>query len=143
MDADSIRRKFPIDFPERLLPHGAKEQRIRVYRICRTGHIEPNSFLPTHKDPLFKPRDAEALKAYCGYYSVSTFEDLKEAKRKTKSFKKTTPEQIFAVGFTAPECGPSQRTKDREGENPNTSHVDWWLYDEVTPHIHFEALEKE
>lgn len=141
MDASNIKKKFPIDFPEKLLPPGAKEQCIRVFRVCRTGSVEPDSFLPSHKDPLFKVRDREAFKNRCDYYSVSTYEDLDELKQKTRTFIRHTPAQIYAVGFTAPECGPSQKSKDREGANPQTTHVDWWLYENATPHIHFKPLD--
>ena len=45
----------------------------------------------------------------------------------------------IAVGMTNPIHGLVQRTRERTGKR--TSHVDWWLYVNASPHVEFELIE--
>ena len=45
----------------------------------------------------------------------------------------------IAIGKTNPIHGLVQRTRERTGKK--TSHVDWWLYKDATPHIEFQLID--
>lgn len=140
---NKLRKKFPSYFDRFELPEGAKEQRIEVFRACKTSKIDKESFIPTfeengysylHNDDSSDP----------GVYSLSTYEKLKDIKRFAVTNRDCRPPYKIAKGITEPECGPSQRTKERKKErNPKykSSHVDWWIYENEKPHQHFELIE--
>jgi len=140
MTEEQIKRKFPAGFREDLLPAGAKEQSITVYRVCPTGAVEAASFLPTYLD-----KELTSIKEYDpddpGTYSLSTFENLNHAQKLLKCSMKYHPAPIIACGITEPAFGPSQRTKDRIENRVQRarvrSHVDWWLYDGAQPEKSF------
>ncbi len=75
-----IEKIFPDYFQRFKLPDGAREESIRVYRACRTGKCDKNSFLPSFEEngyalnPLVDLTDP-------GQYSLSTFEKPKDVKR--------------------------------------------------------------
>ncbi len=135
MDIEKIKSKFPVDFPVDMLPDGAKEENIEVYRICRSGKIEPKSFLPTYLDELAHTKENENTTQDIGHYSLSTFENENEARRMFKFFRGKQPEAIAAKGITDSSCGLTQRTKERTKKKG--SHVDWWLYEGAEPHRFF------
>jgi hypothetical protein len=135
-DLAYLQKKFPISFPIERLPDGAKEQDIDVYRICETGLVEQASFIPTYQTELahtkgYDPNDP-------GSYSLSTYIKEKDVRGKLKCMKKYHPHPILAKGKTASSCGMSQITKDRK--SVRDSHVDWWLYEESQPHLHFHEI---
>ena len=68
-----LREKYPPGFPVEDLPEGAREERITVFRICRSGKVEPCSFLPTYLDELAMTKENAEAKHDIGYYSLSTF----------------------------------------------------------------------
>lgn len=138
LDFDQIKKKFPYDFPIDLLPPGAKEERIETYRICKTGKVENESFLPTYIE--FK-NTKEFDENDIGDYSLSTYYKFKDAKRQLKFFSQRNPASILAIGCTDPSCGPCQRSKERT--HTKTSHVDWWLYEGAQPHLFFEEYKEE
>ncbi len=128
-----ILRKFPVGFPIEKLPKGIKEEEIEVYRICRTGRIEEASFLPTYLDELSKTKEnADIADPEIGYYSLSTYEKERDARKKLKFFRGKRPDAIASKGITACSCGVVQRTRERTG--CKDSHIDWWLYDGAQPH---------
>lgn len=139
MTTKDIERKFPVGFPVDKLPLEAKEQSIEVYRICRTGVVEEKSFLPTYMDELSMTKENDGEDKDIGFYSMSTYEKPRDAKKRLKFFRGKQPNAIAAKGVTNPRCGVIQRTKERTGQKD--SHVDWWLYEGATPHIFFEAVD--
>lgn len=146
MTRDEILRKFPKDFPVDLLPEGAKEENIIVYRICRTGKVEEASFLPTYLDELSQTKENEDVAPEIGYYSMSTYEKPRDARRRLKFFRGKQPCAIAAKGVTNSGCGLVQRSRERGAAKD--SHVDWWLYKGARPYAYFyevdlEALRKE
>lgn len=146
MTRDEILRKFPKGFPVGLLPEGAKEENIVVYRVCRTGKVEEASFLPTYLDELSQTKENEDSAQEIGHYSMSTYEKLRDVRQKLKFFRGQSPAAIAARGVTEGCCGPTQRTRERT--KTKSSHVDWWLYEGARPHVYFhevdlEALRKE
>lgn len=146
MTIDKIIRKFPVGFPDDLLPEGAKEENIEVYRICRTGYVDRDSFLPTYLDELSKTKENDGKKQDIGFYSLSTYEKPRDARNKFKFFRGKQPSAIIAKGVTDRSCGVTQRTKERK--KTKDSHVDWWLYEGATPHkffceVMFEDLKPE
>ena len=140
LSREEILRKFPVGFPTTKLPEGIKEEAIEVYRICRTGKVEEGSFLPTYLDELSKTKENEGLEGQeIGYYSLSTYEKKKDAKNKLKFFRGKQPIAIAAKGVTDCSCGVIQRTKERK--YCRDSHVDWWIYDGVYPHMFFYEVQ--
>lgn len=137
MDIKNIRKKFPASFPVDLLPEGAKEENIQVYRICRTGAVERQSFLPTYLDELFRVKEIDEKDI--GDYSLSTYEKARDARNRLKFFRGKDPCAIVAKGITDSSCGIVQRTKERTGQH--NSHIDWWLYEGSEPHKHFQEVQ--
>ena len=150
-----LQRKFPAAFPVGVPPKGAREAEIVVYRVCRTGKVEKESFLPTYLDPATKENSAPPYD--CGHYSMSTFENMKKAKSILRWFKKRNPPAILARGVTAPECGLVLRDKEMleiddlkeciQGKDikkmRKESHVHWWLYEGAEPHRFFQPFEEK
>lgn len=68
-----IEKIFPDYFDRFEMPAGAREENIKVYRACRSGKCDRDSFLPSFEEngfalnPLADPTDP-------GQYSLSTFE---------------------------------------------------------------------
>ena len=70
MDLDRLRKKYPPGFPVEALPEGAREERIDVYRICRSGKVEPASFLPAYLDEVSKTKELDEAEQDISYYSL-------------------------------------------------------------------------
>ena len=72
-----IEKIFPDYFDRFEMPAGAREENIKVYRACRSGKCDRDSFLPSFEEngftlnPLADPTDP-------GQYSLSTFESHAE-----------------------------------------------------------------
>lgn len=133
-----MRKKFPSNFPcELLFRENAKEESIDVFRICRTGYVEEASFLPTYMDEISNTKEYDPTDI--GNYSMSTYHKLSDAKKRFKFIRGKNPPAILAIGYTAPECGPCQRTKERTGTS--SSHVDWWIYKDAKPHRFFQQFD--
>lgn len=47
-ELSELKKKFPPNFSAVDLPAGAKEEKIAVYRICKSGNTEPSDFIPTY-----------------------------------------------------------------------------------------------
>lgn len=139
MDIKDIEKKFPAGFPKEKLPEGAKEESITVYRICRTGAVEEKSFLPSYLDELSHTKENDGESEDIGFYSLSTYEKERDARRRLKFFRGKQPAAIAAKGTTDVSCGVVQRTKERTGQKD--SHVDWWLYEGAEPHKYFSKID--
>lgn len=138
MDLNVLRRKYPPGFPVEELPKEAKEERIDVYRVCRSGKVDSASFLPTYLDELSRTKENVGEEHDIGYYSLSTFFKENDAKRVLKFLRGKQPSAILAIGCTEPSCGLCQRTRERK-KNAK-SHVDWWLYQDAEPHRYFHEI---
>lgn len=138
MKLDELRAKYPPGFPVEDLPEGAREERIGVYRICRSGKVEAASFLPTYLNELSMTKENLGEEHDIGYYSLSTFFKENDARRALKFFRGKQPCAILSIGCTEPVFGLCQRTKERK-KNAK-SHVDWWLYQNAAPHIFFQEI---
>ena len=133
---------FPDNFEEDILPKGAKEQEIQVYRIIKYKNIRDN-FISSYEErekgliPIKKKFNRNDPKIY----STSCFENEADAKYVLNTMMRNHhPEAYIAKGVTAKCCGPCQLTRERS-ENQHEakdSHVDWWIYDDATPERHFE-----
>ena len=132
-----IEKIFPDYFQRFKLPDGAREELIKVYRACRSGQCDKESFLPSFEEngcvinPLADSADP-------GQYSLSTFEKPKDVKRFAGVVSDMKIPYQIAVGETNPRHGLVQRTKERSKKR--TSHVDWWLYKDASPHEEFEII---
>lgn len=138
-DRERLKALFPDYFNRFELPEGAKEESIRVYRACRSGKCDKESFLPSFEEKgcnpalLFDPEDPSE-------YSLSTYEKPKDVKRfASMTSDMNIPFQI-AIGETKPEYGLAQRTRERKPKY-KSSHVDWWLYKDAAPYEAFELIE--
>ena len=75
-----IENKFPHYFERLILRAGAREELIKVYRACRSGRCDKNSFLPSFEEngyvlnPIVDLTDP-------GQYTLSTFEKPTDVKR--------------------------------------------------------------
>jgi len=140
---------FPTDFREKILPKGAAEQKLEVYRVCKWGRIERQAFLSTYEETelgLRPPKrgDNKAIEKWRnnpGTYSTSCNVEYYEACRVLDLFMRNYPEPIISKGEIQPDLGPSQLTKERGGED--NSHVDWWIYKDTEPHMSFEEVESD
>lgn len=132
-----IEKIFPDYFQRFKLPDGAREESIKVYRACRSGRCDKNSFLPSFEEngcvlnPMADSTDP-------GQYSLSTFEKPKDVKRFASIISDMKVPYQIAVGETNPRHGVVQRTKERTKKR--TSHVDWWLYKDSSPYDEFEMI---
>lgn len=132
-----IEKIFPDYFNRFELPAGAREEYIKVYRACRSGKCDKNSFLPFFEergflvDSSFDPTDP-------GLYSLSTYEKPTHIKRFAGVMSDMDIPYQIALGVTNPKHGVVQRTKERKKKSG--SHVDWWLYKEATPYDEFEMI---
>ena len=102
------------------LPEGAREERITVYRVCRSGKVEPSSFLPTYLDELAMTKENAEAEYDIGHYSLSTFFKENEAKRALKFFRGKQPNAILAIGCTeqAVDC-----VNERKNEKKVLDHM--------------------
>lgn len=132
-----IEKIFPDYFQRFKLPDGAREERIKVYRACRSGKCDKDSFLPSFEEngyvinPFVDSSDP-------GQYSLSTFEKPKDVKRFAGVMSDMKIPYQIAIGETDPRHGLVQRTKERTKKR--TSHVDWWLYKDASPYEEFEMI---
>lgn len=139
-------RKFPAFFELfGLPPQQAIEERIEVYRACRTG-IDAYSFRPTYIENEYGTA-IEDKRDDPGEYSLSVFMNPKDVKRfmdVTRGYE--PPYTCIAHGYTEPIYGVCERTAERrkrEGRRKKTSHVDWWLYEGAEPWKAFEVYNLE
>lgn len=132
-----IEKIFPDYFERFILPDGAREELIKVYRACRSGRCDKNSFLPSFEEngyvlnPIVDLTDP-------GQYSLSTFEKPTDVKRFAGVMSDMKIPYQIAIGETNPIHGLVQRTRERTKKR--TSHVDWWLYKEASPYDEFEMI---
>lgn len=134
---ERIEKIFPDYFQRFKLPDGAREEAIKVYRACRSGKCDQDSFLPSFEEngcflnPLADPTDP-------GQYSLSTYEKPTDVKRFAGVMSDMKHPYQIAVGETNPRHGLVQRTRERIKRK--TSHVDWWLYKDAAPYEEFEMI---
>ena len=135
---DRIDRFFPDYFKRFKMPEGAHEESITVYRACRSGKCDEDSFLPSFEEsgfelnPLLDEDDPSQ-------YSLSVYEKPKDVKRFVSMLSDYSKPYKIAVGETTPSLGLVQRTRERTGQK--NSHVDWWLYIGAKPHTSFKLID--
>lgn len=132
-----MERMFPDYFKRFELPHGAKPEAIKVYRACRSGKCDKESFLPSFEQNNFTLNPL-ADETDPGQYSLSTYEKPTDVKRYANTMSDMKMPYQIAEGYTEPKHGIVQRTKERSKKR--TSHVDWWLYKDATPYEEFKII---
>jgi len=138
VDHSGIEKKFPSYFSKFRLPEEASENALVVYRACKTQMVDKESFTPSYEESGFaEPTDPSNPKEY----SLSVYEDPKDMRRFAGLTNTIRPPMTIAKGITAPCCGLAQRTSEREKRRTVRSHVDWWLYEQAQPHMHFEIID--
>lgn len=133
-----LKRIFPEYFSKFSLPEGAHEERILVYRACKTNKCDKKSFTPTYEEQGCQVRDCDDP-TDPSLYSLSTYEKPRDVKRFAITNSDIREPIKIAMGYTEPSCGLVQRTRERTGRR--TSHVDWWLYVDAEPYKYFEIIE--
>lgn len=141
MNRDELKAKFPSYFPIDELPEGAKEQELKVYRVCKWGKIEHRAFLTTYEEKLYLNCDLKGmeLEPDLDDCSMSCYEALKDAQRRLDYFTEKEPASILSQGVTEGAYGLSQQTRQRKKVRLK-SHVDWWLYKDVDVHYDFSEV---
>lgn len=139
INIEQAKRVFPLYMKQITLPAEAKPEAIKVYRICKTGKVEPESFLTTYVEYERKNSLGALNLLDVASYSLSCWEKAKDARRYLIFFTKKAPKAIASAGITAESCGIVQRTRERQNKNAK-SHVDWWLYEDALPHKHFKEV---
>lgn len=138
-DNERIKKLFPDYFIKFELPEGAREELIQVYRACRSGKCDRESFLPSFEEKgcnlksVSDPADPSE-------YSLSTYEKPRDIKRFASMTSDMEVPYRIAIGETNPVYGLVQRTQDRKPKY-KSSHVDWWLYKDATPYRDFEIID--
>jgi hypothetical protein len=134
---NSVEKIFPEYFCRFVMPEGAHEESILVYRACRTGKCDRESFLSSYEQNGFNisfggdPTDPSE-------YSMSVFEKPNHIKRMANLVSDFKIPYVIAKGYTNPTYGLVQRTSERKSKQ--RSHIDWWLYKDATPWIGFEII---
>ena len=126
--------------------HGQKEA-IPVYRVGKYGKNDYTAFLNYYDEVISglkvvrnKEQFLEKCRDSIDRLSVSCYENLEDILDYYKiTLKETHPSRVLLQGATVPECGVSVRTKERK-EKCTDSHVDWWLYRDVTPYSYFKEV---
>lgn len=133
----TLERIFPDYFERFELPEGARSESIKVYRACKSGKCDRNSFLPTYEENGFAVDDG-ADETDPGQYSLSTYEKPTHVKRFAGVMYDIKEPCRIAAGLTNPIHGLVQRTRERK--RCKSSHVDWWLYKDAAPYREFEII---
>ena len=140
---ERIKKMFPKYFDRFELPEEAHEESLRVYRACRSGKCDKDSFLPTFEEKGFRIEEGDDPKDP-GIYALSTYEKPRDIKRFADMTSDMKVPYTIAVGYTDPAYGQIQRTRERKRKEGNrkykSSHVDWWLYEGANPHKVFELI---
>lgn len=140
MEASNKRlKKFPWYFRNFELPMEAREEAILVYRACKTQECDKESFTPTFEEQGCKYYEQDDP-SDPSLYSLSTYEKPKDIKRFVTLNSEYKKPYKIAKGFTDPECGLVQRTRERNKKHKN-SHVDWWLYIGARPYEKFQIID--
>lgn len=133
----TLERIFPDYFERFELPEGARSESIKVYRACKSGKCDRNSFLPTYEENGFAVDDG-ADETDPGQYSLSTYEKPTHVKRFAGVMYDIKEPCRIAAGLTNPIHGLVQRKRERK--RCKSSHVDWWLYKDAAPYREFEII---
>lgn len=141
-----IEKVFPDCFERFVMPSGAKEESIRVFRACKSGRCDKSSFLPTFEElnisfsseNIAKRKDVDYSDPQL--YSLSTYELPKDIRRFASMTNEYEQPYVIAQGHTDPKFGICIRTKDYLPKK-HSSHVDWWLYKDAYPYSVFEPIE--
>ena len=134
----SIDKIFPDYYKRFKLPIGAHEESIKVYRACRSGKCDKDSFLTTFEENGFLVVDGVDTTDPSNY-SMSTYENPKDVKRFAKLNSDMQVPYRIAIGYTNPIHGLVQRAREKNKKS-KSSHVDWWLYKNATPWIEFNLI---
>ncbi|MCD8147772.1 MAG: hypothetical protein LUD84_10960 [Clostridiales bacterium] len=142
MDEAALQKKFPSYMASIKLPDCAREQAITVYRACKTGKIERESFLNTYEENGFKVslgQSPDDPQVYC----LSTSYRPKGLRRYVSHDGRYNPPWLLAKGTTDPSCGLSCCSKEWVKKKKGNYHVDWWLYEGAEPWKFFEEADYE
>lgn len=128
---------FPPHFVEKILPQGLSDLELDVYRVCKNGKINKESFLSTFEETErgIRPKPSNwTQKLECpGTYSVSCNDEKSSAENALKCLVGYHPEAFIMAGTASSDLGPLQRTVDRDTSYRDASHFDWWLFDGSDP----------
>lgn len=127
-------------FSNFVMPDGAKAEKILTYRACKTNACDHKSFMPTYEEEGKPQNLSPERKSDPSFYSLSTYENAKDVKRFASMNSEYKPPHKIAIGYTNPEHGIVQRTRERFPKI-KSSHVDWWLYKDSKPYSSYKLIE--
>ena len=142
MNIEHGEKVFPSYFANFKIPEWAREQELSVYRACRTGKIEKESFLNTYEQNGFCVEVGKANDDP-SQYSLSSYTKYKDVKRFMTMDSEYGVPFLIAHGITNPVHGICLETKEWKkqlGMKYKGSHVDWWLYQNAQPWLEFEEV---
>lgn len=134
---ERMERLFPEYFKNFILPEGAREESIQVYRACKSGKCDAASFMPTFEEQGCVVDETDDI-TDPSLYSLSSYEKPNHVKRFASLTSDMQVPYKIAIGVTNPLYGLVQPTKERKPGS--RSHVDWWLYKGATPYKEFELI---
>lgn len=145
MNREQGEKVFPSYFANFQVPEWARGQELSVYRACRTGKIEKESFLNTYEQNGFCVEIGKSIDDP-SQYSLSSYTKYKDVKRFMTMDSEYGIPFLIAQGITNPIHGICLETKEWKkqlGIKYKGSHVDWWLYQNAQPWLEFEEVMRD
>ena len=139
MSIKDIDKKYPDFFRNTVLPEKACNQEIEVYRFCVEGIIDRRAFDSSYADKHItganRALDIKPDSKDPKHYATSVYHDVNDVIMRQASFTNRKPMTIVAKGITEKSCGPCAISS--HWRMCNTSHVDWWIYEDAHPECFF------
>lgn len=115
---------FSEGFRDNLLALDAKEQQLKVYRICKQGKVDEEAFIRSMEESLRKGKRRKFRNPNdVGNYSTSCHMDISYSRKILQHVLRNPPKAIIAEGTIQSEKGLSQITSERNSDQKD-SHVD-------------------
>lgn len=115
---------FSEGFRDNLLALDAKEQQLKVYRICKQGKVDEEAFISSMEESLRKGKRRKFRNPNdVGNYSTSCHMDISDSRKILQHVLRNPPKAIIAEGTIQSEKGLSQITSERNPDQKD-SHVD-------------------
>lgn len=131
-------RKFPDCFPKNfirdILPPDCEFHSYTAYRILKNGILDHKAFISSFEE--FKDSPERFNLNSPDTYSTSVFSDYQDAEKILKIMCRHHPRPTIAQGVTEPSCGPCKKSY-------NSSHINWWIFKDVSPEIFFKVVEEK
>ena len=142
---------YPSNLYEKIIEDGAKENTFSAYRVSNYNVINKDTFLSSFEEFCLESGNNINRDLYYAYldgmqnignFSVSFFEEKKNAEMILKLKKKYHDGPILIYGNILPQYGLSMRTCDSKSHRKaKKSHIDLWKYKDIDPSATFSKVE--